>query len=1125
MTKCIIAAVAGAVMCAFSSHATTTFSDSSVLSSGKWVKIKVGETGVYEITAEQLNEFGFSNPDDVKVFGLGGFQPKETFNTEKDDDDLQQVPTLRKDGKIYFYARGLAYEQTKLQDAAKFDVYNTITINPYTAECYYFLTDRSDIEAAEVQSVESTDEAIAGITEWNDNGVVTWWHKKEQVNLARSGKLFLGEDFSSSQSYEITVPTPGIISGSSIMAFASVATKGSDSSLSMAINKTTVDTKNINETTEATIYKLLEPKGTYTARSTDASSGSVKMKLSVSNAVTTARVDYLTLSYKTLLEIPADSAQMRYIVKTSSTSGLSISNATATTQAWLVKTPSFNPYVRCDAQSYTINNGKIVPDLGSASYAEYVLFDTDKTQKHVSFVENVANQNLHALEAPDMLIITTAKLKNQAERLAQYHRDNDGMTVEVIDQNEIFNEFSSGMRSALAYRSICQMFYYRNAKKFAYLLLFGTGTYDNRCILGGNTDDMLLTYQSDNSAHTVTSYSTDDFFGIMSDGVTNVENSNAMISISIGRLPYASESDAKTYVDKAIKYMSHKTDKNDTWKSNMLVIGEYGDYYIHTQQTESFIKNFNTQTSTNSQTAEETSADTDYAMNINKIYLEPYDNVDNLDATRAKFVEDLNVGQNFVLFIGHSNPTSLTKPMVLMNLQQAIDTKYSVWPVMYFSSCDIGRYDAGISTILDKLMLNTEGGMIGTIAANREAYTSLNGYMTDAYGKFLGMDESNSLYFGAYPKTWARVLMLAKNNCTDRSRNRLKYHFFGDPAMRIDLPHNRTEITAIDGTEVAETTTVGAQKPIALTGRVVNREGNTDTSFNGYARLALYDSEHFYMVQDADTLTERGRELITASANVVNGEFSTTIVVPQCTTTDDKEKPLQITAVSDEGTVVSGYYHGLRFDRSLSAETTDETAPVISRFYIDDASTFVDGMTVDGSDVRLRADVSDNSALNFSQEQINTSAYISIDGGEQTFPVYSYLLDGIDNCAIDQTVYNLKSGRHTAQLVVSDLNGNTASRTIAFFIGSSADGTLEASTTAVTDAVTFSVDNADTTADTEMLITDSLGNVVLRTATAFPYTWDGTDSKGARVAEGVYNATAIIGGNSLPAKKIVVVKQ
>ena len=71
-----------------------------------------------------------------------------------------------------------------------------------------------------------------------------------------------------------------------------------------------------------------------------------------------------------------------------------------------------------------------------------------------------------------------------------------------------------------------------------------------------------------------------------------------------------------------------------------------------------------------------------------------------------------------------------------MNLQQAIDTKYDVPPVMYFSSCDVGRYDGGQTSFIDKLLLNPDGGIIAAVAATREAYTSLNGRLTDPFAKY-----------------------------------------------------------------------------------------------------------------------------------------------------------------------------------------------------------------------------------------------------------------------------------------------------------------------------------------------------------------------------------------------------
>ena len=58
----------------------------------------------------------------------------------------------------------------------------------------------------------------------------------------------------------------------------------------------------------------------------------------------------------------------------------------------------------------------------------------------------IPNQNLHALDSINLLIIVPAngKLTQQAERLAQAHRERDGIRCAVVEADKIYNEFSSG---------------------------------------------------------------------------------------------------------------------------------------------------------------------------------------------------------------------------------------------------------------------------------------------------------------------------------------------------------------------------------------------------------------------------------------------------------------------------------------------------------------------------------------------------------------------------------------------------------------------------------------------------------------------------------------------------------
>ena len=81
-------------------------------------------------------------------------------------------------------------------------------------------------------------------------------------------------------------------------------------------------------------------------------------------------------------------------------------------------------------------------------------------------------------------------------------------------------------------------------------------------------------------------------------------------------------------------------------------------------------------------------------------------------------------------------------------------------------------------------------------------------------------------------------MMFAKNFSTDRSRNRLKYHLLGDPAMLVDIPCDRTEVTEVNGVAASKGIAIGAMTPITIKGRVRNDAGEVDTDFNGYAKIS-----------------------------------------------------------------------------------------------------------------------------------------------------------------------------------------------------------------------------------------------------------------------------------------------
>ena len=80
----------------------------SLLASGRWAKIRVPATGVYEITDALVRQAGFSDASKVRVYGYGGALQPEVLSRSylAATDDLQEVPTATVNGRRLFYAVG-----------------------------------------------------------------------------------------------------------------------------------------------------------------------------------------------------------------------------------------------------------------------------------------------------------------------------------------------------------------------------------------------------------------------------------------------------------------------------------------------------------------------------------------------------------------------------------------------------------------------------------------------------------------------------------------------------------------------------------------------------------------------------------------------------------------------------------------------------------------------------------------------------------------------------------------------------------------------------------------------------------------------------------------------------------
>ena len=416
LTKFKVACVAMmAVLCASYASAfnPSIYATQSKLATGKWVKVVIPESGVYEITYDELREMGFSSLDKVHVYGVGGNRISEQLNGANVD-DLKQVPILRTGDKICFYGNGpVAFT---LSDYSTNPHYTRV-FNPYSQVGCYFLTEESSSELVPEKK------AVVSVTSYINNPVSLgyFYHERELMSVSSSGKEMLGEDLSK-QRVLIDYYLPHL-ADSTIVVHSAIAANASEMTYANAVlhsggaTDTTVYT-----TASSRIY--MPSENSYTLYNFATPYGSLKLThpaengqyepmikyTSSSGYSIIGRLDYFILTYKhenILADADDNQLLMGYGV-TRGTDRFMLPNAPSSTVVWYInntKSPmevTTNPYNDASGRGLAFFSNP-------SSRSMYVAFDPTKTLKKISGFEPVENQNLHGLPTPDMLIITAVR--------------------------------------------------------------------------------------------------------------------------------------------------------------------------------------------------------------------------------------------------------------------------------------------------------------------------------------------------------------------------------------------------------------------------------------------------------------------------------------------------------------------------------------------------------------------------------------------------------------------------------------------------------------------------------------------------------------------------------------------
>ena len=126
------------------SDPSSRYAAHSVLASGRWAKIRVPSTGVYQLSESLIRQAGFSDINKVKVYGYGGNLRDERLSGDDlaENDDLREVPLCEVGGRLLFHALGPV--SWKANNSTR------RTRNPYSDYGYYFITQNDEGSPARI---------------------------------------------------------------------------------------------------------------------------------------------------------------------------------------------------------------------------------------------------------------------------------------------------------------------------------------------------------------------------------------------------------------------------------------------------------------------------------------------------------------------------------------------------------------------------------------------------------------------------------------------------------------------------------------------------------------------------------------------------------------------------------------------------------------------------------------------------------------------------------------------------------------------------------------------------------------------------------------------------------------
>ena len=1096
--------------------------DHSVLSQGSWFKLCVDETGVYRLDYDDLVKLGI-NPQTIQKQNLGlfgrlpGMLPES--NATHTAEDLQEL-TIHVSGAstgpfapgdyILFYG---ASPDTWTWDHGAGVFRHQVHL--YADESCYFLT----TDQAEGKRIRAQQSASGTVTHQVSSYRYRTWHQRDQQNLIGSGRVWFGEVFDATTSRQFTFDIQDILTDKPAFLELFVAARAPVQSYFA------VSSGGLQQQLAVAPVNYADYNGFYaraaqqTMSFTPSSANQLQVQLSYNRPGQGTRgwLNYMVVNLTRDLRFRGGQLDFRNVdhVGPGNLLEYAIGGAGQGLKVWDVT----NPLIIREQQMQFVAGAARFRFSGN-QIREFVAFDSSSWLS-ARPAGQVPNQNLHGMTNNDLTIVVHQEFLQEAERLAAFRRDHSGLSVGVVTTEQVYNEFSAGIPDATAIRNFMRMFYRRAltpGEKPRYLLLFGSGTLDNKDLLGygGN---LIPTYQSEASLSPRSSYMTDDYFGLLDDH--EGEDAYGILDIGIGRLPVRTTEEARIVVDKVIRYeerlpgmepgdetMQHTgvVSNYADWRNVVVFIADDGDFNTHLSHAEILANNLQA---------------LHPRYNLEKIYLDAYQQVTMAGGARYPEVnrainDRVNKGALMINYIGHGGTRGLAHQRVVTFEDIAQwENKYNM-PVFMTATCEFSSFDQPDPENLSagmRIVLKPEGGTIALYTTTRLAWSGSNlvlnrHFMEAAFAR----DQQGQHY------RLGDLIRIAKEKSSGVSTPMQLRNFvlLGDPSMQMAYPQLQVVTESIPDT-------IRAFQEVTVSGYVSDHTGKPVTNYHGIIYPTVFDKETRIRTLGNNPpgsipteFTTRNTVLYRGKATVENGGFSFSFVVPKDISYAYGEG--RISYYLDDGvTDGSGHHQGFTIGGTHTDYEPDLWGPDISLFMND--TLFMSGDHTHEHPILL-AYISDESGINMTGRVGHD--IVAFLNGNTADPIRlnNYFESALDSFRSGRVVYpmrNLPEGPHQLSLRAWDIHNNPGTATIDFVVGRRDRLILENLMNfpnPVTDETwfTFNYNRPNTQLDIRIDIFDLRGRLVntiqqVLTPSGYrptPIFWNGLSNDGRPLVSGMY---------------------